>query len=119
MEVWLQGSDFSSRDLAPDADTAIREMQSHDWADELQRRDARRRQGEEACDAGIGFVREDGQLLHVCPAGTTAVVHYHRPVRVLGFMRRTEAVTHDAYPITGVPALVRRFYSGADLAELA
>ncbi|NLT69247.1 MAG: hypothetical protein GXX91_00970 [Verrucomicrobiaceae bacterium] len=69
--------------------------------------------GSDCCPAGIGIVRGDGQILHICPNGNSALVHRHSSARVLGFLwQRPVVQTSDNVPLSDVPRLVRIFFCG-------
>ena len=117
MNAWLQSSDLSAHDLSLDAAEAVRTLQTHDWAQEIRRQADRERSGLESCPAGIGLMRDDGQILHICPSGDSALVHYHRNVRLLGFLwSRKLVLTQPAFPSGSVPDLIRWFFEGNDQA---
>ena|SRR5690606_30030521 len=113
MECWLQSSDLSWRALRADVGSVLDSFQAHDWLSEDASMREREESGLDACPAGIGMVRGDGQILHVCPGPTTALVHHHFPSRVLGFLwRRTVTKTVMDMPLHHVPRLIRIFFSG-------
>jgi hypothetical protein len=115
MKAWLQSADLSSVDLDLHVEGAIRALHGHDWAAEAARRAALERAGEEWCEAGLGLVRDDGHILHICPSGATATVYHHARVRVLGGLwRRNRRVTRPSFPLAGVADLIRAFYTGND-----
>lgn len=117
MKAWLQSADLSAVDLepAPDAEGAVRALQGHDWAGEAARRAALERAGAEWCDPGLGLVRADGHLLHICPSGATATVHHRFSERVLGMLwRRTRLVSTPSVAMADLPQLVRAFYAHDD-----
>lgn len=115
MKAWLQSSDLSSVDLWLDADGAIRTLQTHDWTQERQRQSAGEARGEETCAAGLGLVRDDGRILHLCPAGASTTVHFMRPVRIMGCLwKRTGTLTAEDIPLAQAAILVREFFAGRD-----
>jgi hypothetical protein len=116
MKGWLQSSDFSSRDIGADLDAVLHALASHDWQAEHLAFEQLEAAGSDACPAGIGLVREDGRILHICPGQGAAMVHHHRPTRVLGFLwRRQETRTENAVPLGELPGLIRKFISGGDI----
>jgi hypothetical protein len=116
MQAWLQSADLSHRDFEADADGAIRTLSSHDWDAETALSKRLESEGKESCPAGLGLVRKDGQILHVCPEGGSAVVHWHRPMRVLGFLWKQPSVrTWVDIPLSSIPTAIRNFYDENDL----
>lgn len=117
MKAWLQSADLSAVDLDLDAEGAVRTLQGHDWAGEQARRSALERASGEYCDPGLGLVRDDGHLLHICPDGATATVHHRRHGRFLGVLwRQTRLVTTPSVPMAQAPDLIRAFYAHDDAA---
>lgn len=115
MKAWLQSSDFTSVDLVLDEDGAIRTLQTHDWARELQQQSAREAEGQEHCPAGLGLVRDDGRTLHLCPSGSTLTLHFMRPIRHMGFLwKRHETLTIENVPLAHGSVLVRDFFACRD-----
>lgn len=115
MQAWIQSADLSSRDMDVDAEGAMRAFSSHDWAGESARARQLEADGEEWCPAGLGLVRGDGHVLHLCPDGVTLVVHWQRPAS--GFFSRTPApLTWEHVPYASVPSLIRHFYGNDDAA---
>ena len=117
MQAWLQSADFSHRDFEADVDGAIRARSSHDWYAETALSKRLEAEGKECCPAGLGLVRGDGRILHVCPEGGSAVVHWHRPTRVLGFLWKQQSVrTWSDIPLSSIPIAIHNFYDRNDLA---
>lgn len=115
MNAWLQSADLSSVDLDLDVEGAVRALQGHDWAGEESRRTALERAGGEWCDPGLGLVREDGHLLHICPSGASATIHYRSRDRFLGVLwQRSRLVSRPAVPMADVPELIRAFFARND-----
>jgi hypothetical protein len=83
MRYWIQRADFSSDDFEPvDLVGAERILRNHDWRTALGfMRALARSHGEESgeyCPPGIGFARDDGRLLHICPnENGTALCFYN------------------------------------------
>ena len=116
MQGWLQSADSSHRDFEADAEVAIRTFSSHDWNAETELSKRLESEGKEFCPAGLGLVRGDGQIFHVCPEGGSAVVHWHRPLRVLGFLWKQQSVrTWVDIPLSSIPIAIRNFYDENDL----
>jgi hypothetical protein len=116
MKAWIQSADFSQRDLDVDAEGAIRTLSSHDWSAETAMAKRLEGEGREFCQPGLGLVREDGHLLHVCPEGASASVHWQRPVSGLRqFLtkrhRAQETETWEDVPLSRLPAAIRNFYN--------
>lgn len=119
MKAWLQSADLSAVDLDLDVDGAIDALHGHDWASESARRAALERAGDEWCDPGLGLVRDDGDLLHICPAGATATVHHRSRDRFLGVLwQRNRLISTPSVPMPAIPELIRAFFAGDD-AQLA
>jgi hypothetical protein len=118
LPYWIQKADFLSTDHAPvSVAEAIRAFDKHDWAKEWELSAERERSGAERCPPGIGFVREKGQILHMCPdSNGTALVHYHfaAPRKLFGFIPRAAAttVTSQAVPRASIADLIMLFFEG-------
>jgi len=118
MHVWLQSADFSTRDFEASVDEAIEAFSSHDWAREAALAKRLESEGNEACEAGLGLVRADDEFLHICPQGGAATVHWHRRVRVLGFLwTRQQMDTWEGVPLSTIREVIRHYHDGND-AEL-
>src|SRR5690606_34730305 len=112
MDCWLQSSDLSSRTIRADTASVLEALETHDWLTEDLTMQQLERDGLDSCPAGIGLVRGDGQILHVCPGPKTALVHHHLPARFLGFLwRRNVTRTAPNVPLQDVPRLIRIFFS--------
>ena len=117
VSYWIQRADFStSQHGQVNEQDALPAYQRHDWIAEVAQ--VRRLADSEAdhCSPGIGFVTGTGDLLHVCPDGETAVVHYHFEERrkLFGLVpsRKLHVVTAEAVPPGTVLDLIRLFASG-------
>jgi hypothetical protein len=116
LPYWIQKADFSASDEAPvSATDAVRAFNEHDWLEELRLEEERERSGAECCPPGIGFVRGNGQVLHICPdPDGTALVHYHfaAPQKLFGFIPRTviTTVTSRAVPRSSIADLIMLFF---------
>ena len=118
MRVWLQSADFAHRDVDADLDGVLAAFASHDWDSEAQLAERLASEGQDFCPAGLGLVRSDGQILHICPGRDSVVVHWHRPVRVLGFLWKRRSVhTWSGFSLFAIPGAIRSFF-GANDAEL-
>lgn len=84
MKVWIQSADFDAREFDLNENAAKRLFVEHDWVSEVRKQNAREEAGNEACPPGIGFVRDDGRILHLCPDGRNSMVYFHRPKKILG-----------------------------------
>ena len=117
MDAWLQSADFSTRDLDLDAEGAVRTLASHDWLAETAWAKRLEAEGKEACQAGLGLNRADAALLHVCPDGVSAVVHWHRQVRVLGVLwHRLQIEMYEGVAMSRAQSAIRAFYAEDDAA---
>ena len=76
---WIQRADFTSEDYSTvDYKKAERVLKGHDWNAEIKKQEELEQSGKEHCDPGIGFVPDDGRILHICPDGKgKAYFHYH------------------------------------------
>ena len=86
MEAWLQSSDLTSKDIAPDRELIVDILTSHDWGSEEIRMKEFEREGIENCPAGLGLVSGKGHILHICPSSKEIIIYYHYQARVLGFL---------------------------------
>ena len=116
MKAWIQSSDFSSKEFDLDAAEATHAFTAHDWSRENAQCAQLESEGKEFCEPGLGLVRSDGQILHICPDDDSAMVHWHKPVRVLGFLWRSPRVeSFRDYPLADVGALIEAFYREDDV----
>ena len=116
MESWLQSSNFSTQSLKADVNSVLEALESHDWLGENLAMQQLERSGSNFCPAGIGIVRGDGQILHICPDRKSALVHHHVSARVLDFLwRRPVTRTAHAVPLSDLPRLIRIFFSGGSI----
>ena len=116
METWLQSSDLSTQNLKADVHSVLDALESHDWLAENLAMEQLEKSGSDSCPAGIGIVRGDGQILHICPSRSTALVHHHVSTRFLGFLwRRPVTRTAQAVPLSDLPRLIRIFISGGSI----
>lgn len=76
MRAWLQKHDLSSDEFEiPDASSAKKVLREFDWQDQLSRQ---AQATSETCDAGLGLVTDEGDILHICPgANGRSMVHFH------------------------------------------
>ena len=89
MLYWIQRADFTSEEYeASGAPEIQRAFRSRAWSGELEFESRRNDSGEESCSPGLGIVAGDGRLLHLCPAATDMLVHYHYTERrkILGLL---------------------------------
>jgi hypothetical protein len=106
ISYWIQHADFASEDHDPvDVSEAIRVVENHDWISELQKRSQLEESGEEWCDPGIGFVADEGLILHLCPVSADRwyfYYHYAAKQKLLGFIPWS---THLSRRKTDVPSV--------------
>ncbi len=76
---WIQRADFRSDEFdAVSEANAQQALKEHDWPAELDYMDELEAAGTETCPPGIGFVSDDGRILHICPERNgRAMMHYH------------------------------------------
>jgi hypothetical protein len=116
ISCWIQHADFTAKDLMPlDADAAVALVTAHDWVSEWRMLRELGAAGGETCPPGVGFVGQNGAILHICPGQDgPAMVHYHFKTlrRWLGFIQYSEFVvqTTPAIEWPRLPEFVRRFY---------
>ena len=116
MESWLQSSDFSTQTLKADVNSVLEVLESHDWLGENLAMEQLEKGGSDSCPAGIGIVQGDGQILHICPNRSSALVHHHVSARALGFLwRRPVTHTTQAVPLSDLPRLIRIFFNGGGI----
>ncbi len=97
MNVWIQYHDFSHKDFPGYSfEEACHTLERFDWKSEMVKQKKLGKYGRESCEAGMGFIAEDGRILHIipCPKGCS-VYHYHFPdkKRFLGIFPREEQET--------------------------
>jgi hypothetical protein len=115
---WIQRADFSATDYDPvEIGEAVRAFESHNWPRELAFFSDLERAGTECCPPGIGFVDQNGQILHICPRvdGST-MVHYHFTVsrKLLGLIPISESRVETKIGVyqSDVPDLIRSLFEG-------
>ena len=110
MRVWLQSADFSSEDFNLDLEGIVHLYESHDWSSANELEKELTASGKEACEPGLGIVKPGGYILHICPYGESATVHYHRPKRLWGFLWPLNKVeTNTAISASDITELIERF----------
>jgi hypothetical protein len=115
---WIQRADFSATDYEPvDVADGIRAFERHDWRGELELQAELESDGAEYCLPGIGFLKPDGDILHICPGGNgRALVHYHFTAwrRFLGLVQlpRWVVTTRQAVHRSTVAELIGFFFDG-------
>jgi hypothetical protein len=115
---WIQRADFSSTDFAPvDVDAAVRAFENHDWQDELRLYAELEDERAECCPSGIGFMRKDGGILHICPEkNDVAMVHYRfaAPRKLFGFIPWATLSVETRFGMTRstVVDLIHFFFDG-------
>ena len=115
METWLQSSDLSAREFGADLSTVIAALQDHDWLAEETLEHQRSDAGQVSCPAGLGLVREDGRILHICPNASGALVHFHHPSRALGFLWRVQRIRSNLnVPHGRLVELIELFFEHRD-----
>lgn len=114
---WIQRADFTSDEFdAVDETEARRALTGHGWAAELDLMDTREARDEETCPPGIGFIADDGRILHICPERDgRAMYHYHfkAPWRLLWLipMSGEGLRTRMDMPFSETPELITRFFA--------
>lgn len=87
MDMWIQLHDFSHDEKKNvDITQAKQALESFDWQSELTKRDQSKG---EICDPGLGLVREDKTILHICPQNKESCrifYMYSSPKKLLGFI---------------------------------
>ena len=78
-KCWLQRADFSADEREVEhADLAYGWFRDIDWPGELEFMQKLEESGVESCPPGLGVIRDDGAILHLCPNGAgimSAEVH--------------------------------------------
>ncbi|MBK1884441.1 hypothetical protein JIN85_18640 [Luteolibacter pohnpeiensis] len=88
MNVWIQKHNFESEEL-PDSglDAALHAYSAFNWLIEIASYQTSLQGKKDGCPPGIGFVHQNGDLLHFCPLSSEiSEVHYYYsfPSRFLG-----------------------------------
>ncbi len=73
--MWIQLHDFSNDEKAVvDIEQAKHALTTFDWDSELSKC---RQPDIESCDPGLGLVKDDGSILHICPQDAdSCYIHY-------------------------------------------
>jgi len=112
MNVWIQSADFSTEEFQVDCDEACDLYQTHNWTAELVLQGTLSNDNKACCPPGIGFVSDEGHILHICPGEDEVLFHYHYPKEILGFFWKTQkSKTVEHYPKSSVAELIRKFYA--------
>ena len=113
---WIQKADFTSEDFgAVDYKQAQVALKKFDWAKEIQKQNELEKSGNESCDPGIGFISDDGRMLHICPNGKgKAYFHYHfsKTRRLFGLIPSKSDLIASRMDIHefDLAEVIRRFY---------
>ena len=124
MLVWLQHTDFTSDEYREATlETAMKQFAAFDWPTELKRLAEAQQLQQEYCDPGIGLVRGDQHILHVCPhsAETGSVFyHYQQPAKVLGLIPylSSEHLHADGFPLRRIGDLFEAHFSNDHAATM-
>ena len=115
MKIWIQRHDYSSDEKdCFDVDQAKHALASFDWKSELTKRD---QPDIESCDPGLGLVKDDGSILHICPQNDeSCYVHYHYTVtsKLFGFIPKKSQQSHfiEACSIEKAKELIQQHFEG-------
>ena len=83
-ELWIQAADYSTpvKTSVDSASEAIRHFDSFDWLSALKMGLDRSARDEDHCPVGMGVVRDDATIIHVCPAPDMNLsVVWHSPFK--------------------------------------
>jgi len=90
MLVWLQHANYASDEYRDTTlETALEKFSTFDWQRELVKYEQAKENREDCCDPGIGLIRGDTHILHICPHSpeiASVFYHYKEPARILGIM---------------------------------
>ena len=124
--MWIQRADFSSSEEKEEVSSAqaARAFTQHDWVGEAELERKLASKGQDLCPPGIGFVAEDGGILHVCPheRGTMIHLHYSDVRKWLGIIpisRDKVLSVEKDFSREEVSSLIEQFVSGARSEVLA
>jgi hypothetical protein len=110
MRVWIQHSDFSEEEFDLDLDSTLKMLQDTDWMAELAKERKLLESGKDSCPPGLGVDHPTERILHICPKLSGAVVHYHYPVTVMKFLRRTKSLTLENVNQDQVESFIHAFF---------
>ena len=109
--LWIQSADYSSKTHPlVDANESIRVYKAHDWTKELALLNEMQAKQQDYCPPGIGFLRDDGRFLHICPDGTGHISVYFEPAN----MPRTSTQTYSDLPESDAEIAIQAFHSEED-----
>lgn len=78
----------------------MEQFRSFDWELELRLCEQSDRDGSDYCDPGVGLVREDANILHLCPKNSSVAAvfyHYRKPERLFGIFPYLSSETVHAH----------------------
>ena len=68
LPYWIQRADYSATDFEPVSLPAAQALlRDHDWKAERSYQKSLEDSDEDQCPPGIGFVGDNGRVLHICP----------------------------------------------------
>ncbi len=109
--LWIQSADYSSK-IHPlvDANESIRMYRAHDWTKELALLSEMQAEQQDCCPPGIGFLRDDGRFLHICPDGDGRISLYFQPAHA----PKSSTWTYSDLPESDAEVAIKAFHSGQD-----
>ena len=120
LNVWVQHANLSTPidTHVQTAEQVMTVFKAEDWAGQLKEIDRLMKAGENACPPGMGVVRFDGAILHICPQSESkANIHWHSQAKkkVLGiFNRSLPPYFVESVDLKNFEIALRKFISGDD-----
>jgi hypothetical protein len=115
MDMWIQLHDFSNtEEKNVNAEQAKQALSTFNWQSELAKRD---QANVEACDPGLGLVKDDGSILHICPQNNEScyiLYDYSTTQKIFGFIPIKTRKTHsiESCPLSKAIELIQYHFDG-------
>lgn len=121
MQIWIQRADISVAVEQPinSPEEAMEKFLAFDWETQWSSFDALIKRDADCCPPGLGLVREDRNILHICPKSEglmTVFWHKPQPRRLFGFRKRHSPSNPAQLNSVKTRHIVEMFFSRNDLA---
>ena len=122
LTYWIQKADLSTAvedEVVTSASLVLSAFDNFDWQAELNNFEQLGAKGVENCPPGLGVVRPNGVILHLCPNSDESVMafwHHKVPSKLLGFINSTriETTTVENLELKIAREAINRFIKGDD-----
>lgn len=119
---WIQKSDLSvaiDDEVVTSAAQVLSVFDTFNWQAELDNLKESESTGDENCPAGLGIVKPNGEILHLCPnpdKTVLAIWHHRVPYKLFGFIKitRINLTTDENLALQTAREAINRFIKEDD-----